>query len=86
MTAERRVVMRRARSFEPILNSLVDPRIVVRPSATNADTWVWASHDFADGTDIVERVFALKCPSPAAAKAVKEVSLVTSRRCQIIYN
>ena len=71
-TSQQRFLMRQDKTMKLIVNCLIDPRIKMTKMESNDKTWVWTCYDFSDG-DIVEEVFAFKCPSVEDATAFKEV-------------
>jgi hypothetical protein len=50
-----RVLMRQEKTLKIIVNSFLDPRIVLSPNAGNDKSWVWVAFDFAEG-ELLETV------------------------------
>lgn len=67
---QQRFLMRQEKTLKIIVNTLIDPRIRMTKMDSNEKTWVWSCYDFSEG-EIVEEVFAFKCPNVEDAATFK---------------
>lgn len=67
-----RVLMRHENTMKVICNHVLDSQLELTPNSNNAKSWVWKAFDFADGSELVETMFACRFKDLEHANSFKE--------------